>query len=480
MPRERILFVTGRLAEFALRRVVNELSHREEFEYDVAVLGISVAALMHVELVRRRLPNEAVAGTDRVVLPGWCQGNLQELAEHWPDCRFERGPKDLHDLPEFFGRIGKEKPALDRYDIEILAEINHAPRLSDDEFVRQAESFRSSGADVIDVGCVPGESWPRVGEVTRRLRESGFRVSIDSFDRNEVEAAVAAGAELVLSCNGTNRDWAASLPAELVAIPDAPSDLSSLDDTIAFLRERRTKFRVDPIVEPLGFGFAASIGRFLDVRRRHPDVEMLMGIGNLTELTEVDSAGVNMLLAGFCQELGIRSVLTTEVINWCRSAVREFDVARRLTWHSLQNRVLPKHVDSRLVMLRDPKIVSQSDDELQRLAAQIKDPNFRVFAERGELHLINRDGHWHGTDPFQLIEQVGPLDPLHAFYLGYEMSKAVTALTLGKSYTQDEPLKWGFLTRLEVSAHDRRKSAASELVSKSDVPSPPQAETSRG
>ncbi|MBI5759797.1 MAG: dihydropteroate synthase [Planctomycetales bacterium] len=465
MPRERILFVTGRLAEFALRRVVEELSRHADFEYDVAVLGLSVAALMHVDLVRRRLPNEAVVGIDRVVLPGWCQGDLEQLAAQWSGCRFERGPKDLHDLPEYFGKLRKEKPALDRYDIEILAEINHAPRLSDAEIRRQAEAFRASGADVIDLGCVPGESWHRVGDVTRQLRDAGLRVSIDSFDRIEVETAVAAGAELVLSCNGTNREWAASLPAEFVAIPDTPRDLASLDDTIACLRERGAKFRVDPVVEPIGFGFAASLERFLDVRRRYPDVEMLMGIGNLTELTEVDSAGVNMLLAGFCQELGIRSVLTTEVINWCRSAVREFDLARRLTWHSVHNHVLPKHVDSRLVMLRDPKSPSFSEQELAGLAEQIKDPNFRIFAERGEIHLMNRDGYWHGTDPFALIEQAGPLDAPHAFYLGYEMCKAVTALTLGKVYRQDEPLSWGFLTRPEISIHDRRKSAGGEIES---------------
>ena len=42
-------------------------------------------------------------------------------------------------------------------------------------------------------------------------------------------------------------------------------------------------------------------------------------------------------------------------------------------------------------------------------------------------------------------------DSAHAFYLGYEFSKAVTALTLGKSYTQDQALRWGFLTVPEVS-----------------------------
>jgi dihydropteroate synthase-like protein len=456
MPQATVLFVTGRLAEKPLRRVVERVAQPAGIVPEVAVLGISVAALMHVELVRRKL--SVPPHVDRVVVPGWCQGDLAELERHFGKP-FERGPKDLHDIPEFFGQSPRSKIDLSQFDVEILAEINHAPRLGDAEILAQAESYRLAGADVIDLGCIPGERWPRVGEATRRLREQNFRVSIDSFDRQEVEEAVAAGAELVLSVNATNREWAATLPVELVAIPDDPRDLSSLEPTIDLLYQRGARFRIDPILEPIPFGFAASLGRFLAARQRWPAVEIMMGVGNVTELTEVDSAGVNMLLAGFCQEIGIRSVLTTQVINWCRSAVREFDVARRLAFYAAQNRVLPKHLDSRLVMLRDPKLREAGAEELSQLAAAVKDPNFRIFAERGELHVINRDGHRQGTDPFELFEAFGPLDAAHAFYLGYEMAKAATALTLGKTYRQDEALSWGFLTQPEISARHRKEAA---------------------
>src|SRR5690606_3943397 len=111
----------------------------------------------------------------------------------------------------------------------------------------------------------------------------------------------------------------------------------------------------DPILEPIGFGFARSLHRYLLARDRFPNVPMMMGIGNLTELTEVDSAGVNATLIGFCQELRIGSVLTTQVINWARSSVSEVDVARRLMKYAVDQQVLPKHRDGRLVMLRDEK-----------------------------------------------------------------------------------------------------------------------------
>src|SRR4051794_9286606 len=149
MPRERILFVTGRLAEHALRRVLESLARQAEFDYDVAVLGISVAALMHADWVRRKL--NVVKPYDRVILPGWCQGDLKPLSEQI-GSPVERGPKDLYDLPEHFGKLAKTPPDLSKYDIEIVAEINHAPRLADAEIISQAAAFRDSGADIIDLG----------------------------------------------------------------------------------------------------------------------------------------------------------------------------------------------------------------------------------------------------------------------------------------------------------------------------------------
>src|SRR5438093_3995732 len=186
---------------------------------------------------------------------------------------------------------------------------------------------------------------------------------------------------------------------------------------------------------------------------------MLMGVGNLTELTDVDSAGVNVVLLGFCQEVGIRSVLTTQVINWCRSCVRELDLARRLVYHACKNRVLPKRLEPDLVLLRDPKLREHGEEALRELAARVTDRNFRLFAERGLLHVLNGKMFLQGSDPFTLFEEMcrrEAIDPAHAFYLGYEMAKAVTALTLGKNYVQDQALRWGFLTRPEESHRAKR------------------------
>lgn len=463
MTREHLHFVTGRLAEPALRRIVASLADDVGFDYSIDVLPITVAALMTPDWIARRwrVPETAT----RVILPGYCEGDLTPLTAS-TNAAVALGPRDLRRLPEFFCRE-PTPPDYGAYDIEIIAEINHCPRLTLHEILSEAERLTAAGADVIDVGCDPGDPWTGVGDAVRALRDASWRASIDSLNPREIASAVAAGAELVLSVNSSNREAAPDWGVEVVATPDGPADLSGLDETVEFLSRAGVPVRIDPILEPIGFGFAASLGRYLDARRRYPDAEMLMGVGNLTELTDVDSAGVNALLIGFCEELSIRSVLTTQVINWARTSVEECDAARRLMHHAVRHRVLPKHLETRLLMLRDAEVANVPVESLVDLAQQLKDRNYRIFAAAGEIHLVSARLHLHDADPFVVMDQLGRsgpggsapsnLDPAHAFYLGYEMCKAATALALGKNYVQDEPLAWGLATRPESRLHLKRR-----------------------
>ncbi len=456
-------FVTGRLAEPLVRRTVERLAHDVGFAYSVQVLNISVAALMTAEWVARRI--EVPPGTDSVFLPGWCRGELDTLAAQ-VGTTVLRGPKDIRALPEHFGRRLGPPEDYGGHSIEIVAEINHAPRLPRDKLLATALALRDEGADVIDLGCEPGYVWSDIDQAVRALCDVGLRVSVDSYHPDEIGPAVAAGAELVLSVNRTNREHAIDWPAELVVVPDEPSSLAGIDQTLELLHRHGRSVRIDPILEPIGFGFATSLLRYAEARRRWPEMPMMMGIGNLTELTDVDSAGVNLILLSICQELGVGSVLTTSVINWARSAVRECDLARRLVYYAVTHQTLPKHLDDRLIMLRDPRLLETTAEELEQLAAGVRDRNVRLLTHDGQLHAINGLGHFVDDDPFRLfaaLEAADPkgITPSHAFYLGYEMAKAVTALTLGKNYVQDESLRWGHLTRTEQSHRGRKDSADS-------------------
>jgi len=457
VPRRRVLFVTGRLAEPALRRVLAEMD--AEFACEVSAMGITVAALMTTEWIAQRLA--VPPGTDLVLIPGLCEGDPRAIADK-AGVVVEKGPKDLREIPAYFGAAAARED-YGAWDIEIVAEINNAPRLSHGEIRAAADYFRASGADVIDVGCTPGLAFPTLGDVVRDLVASGMRVSVDTFDADEIRTAVAAGAELVLSVNGSNIEAARALAgttARVVAVPELGGALDTLDPILERLDEWRVGYLVDPILEPIGFGFMKSLERYAEVRRRYPAAPMLMGIGNLTELTAADSTGVNALLIAICQELGVRAVLTTEAIPWAHGAVREVDIARRLMHYAVTRHTIPKGVDDRLVTVKDPAILAFTQDELRALQARITDPNFRIFADREGITVLNSERFVRATDPARIAELFAELDvaeATHAFYLGRELARASLAVTLGKTYRQEGALSWGYLTPPDDVAADRVK-----------------------
>jgi dihydropteroate synthase-like protein len=389
-------------------------------------------------------------GTDLVVIPGLCEGDPAVIADR-TGVVVEKGPRDLREIPRHFGRAAAARH-YGAWDIEIVAEINNAPRLDRSTIRKTAEYFRASGADIIDIGCTPGLAFPALGEVIGELVASGLRVSVDTFDAAEIRTAVDGGAELVLSVNSSNIAVAQDLAgtgARVVVVPDLGGTLATLEPTIAQLSRAGVAYLIDPILEPIGYGFFASLERYAEVRRRYPDADMLMGIGNVTEMTAADSTGVNALLVAICQELGVRSVLTTEVIPWARGAVREVDIARRLMHYAVIERTAPKGVDDRLVTTKDPVVLSYSEDELRALQQSITDPNFRVFTDDSAITVLNNDTFVRSTDPAALttiFAQLDVHDATHAFYLGKELARASLAVSLGKTYRQEGALAWGYLT----------------------------------
>lgn len=435
----KVLFVTGKLAERALRRTLEVMA--PGFAYEVAVMKITVAALMTPQWIAKFL--EPPRDTTLILLPGLCSGDTEVLAKA-TGVGVERGPEDLRDLPEYFGLAAVRRHYGD-YDIRILAEINNVPLLDQAEIHRTARQYRQLGADIIDLGCTPGKEFPELGNTVRSLRSEGFEVSIDTFDPGEIRTAVDAGAGWVLSVNRSNLAVARDLPATVVAIPDLGEGLETLEPTLEALEAWGTPYMIDPILEPIGIGFAESLWRYVEVRRRYPDAEMLMGTANVTELTAADTTGVNALLIGFCQELGIRYVLTTQVIEWARGAVQEIDIARRLMHYAVRERQVPKHLDDRLLTSRDPEVLTYSEAELRALQAQITDPNYRIFTDAKWIYVFNSERFVKGQHIQEVFQRLDVEEASHAFYLGKELMKARIALDLGKTYRQEGALKWGYI-----------------------------------
>lgn len=442
MTMEHILFLTGRLAEPQLRRVLDSIADAP-FTWEVREIGLQVAALMTADMIRRRVP--APLGAQRLIVPGRCRGDLAALAEHF-GVPVQRGPEELKDLPAFFNRAAKPVDLSDAGPL-IFAEIIDAPRLGVEDIGERALALLREGADVIDIGCLPATPFPHLEAAVRLLKQEGVKVSVDSTDPDELLRAGRAGADYLLSLNIDTLWIADEVASTPVLISRTPADEPSLYAAIDTLSERGRPFLADPILDPIPFGFTDSIVRYHALRKRYPQAPILMGVGNLTELTEADTTGINALLFGIGAELNIAAVLTTQVSRHARRAVKEADWARRIMTAAVRDRMLPKGISTALTTVHVKHPFTDTPEEIAATAAQVRDPNFRIQVAEDGIHVYNRDGLWRGRGAFELWPQLGiETDAAHAFYLGVELAHAELAWRLGKRYVQDQPLDWGVAT----------------------------------
>ena len=434
-----ILFLTGHLAHEPLRRVLGDMGDAG-FRWTVHDLGLQVAALMTADMIGRRLHD--TFGADRIIVPGRCRGDLDELSRRL-GVPVERGPDELGDLPEFFGRAAR-RVRLDRHDVLIFGELTDAPRMDIDRIVDAAAALAADGADVIDLGCLPQTPFPHLEQSVRALHSRGLRVSVDSQETAELARGARAGADYLLSLHLDTLDLAFDSDAVPVLVPSPGGGLDSLLRAMERLEARGKAYFADPILDPLPFGFTDSLVRYHELRRRAPEAPMLMGTGNISELVEADTSGMHALLLGIMSELRIGALLTTQVSPHCRSAVREIDYALRLMWAARELRSLPKGLGDGLLGMHHRKPFVQDEQQIRDFASAVRDPNFRIQLGPSGIHVYNREGLRTGTDPFELWPRLGvEHDASHAFYLGVELARAQIAWQLGKRYAQDEPLRWG-------------------------------------
>jgi dihydropteroate synthase-like protein len=328
--------------------------------------------------------------------------------------------------------------------VRIFAEIVDAPKLSVAQILARAMEMRASGADVIDLGCLPDTPFPNLKDAVRALKAAGLSVSVDSADADELRAAALSGADFLLSLTEGTLDLTAGTGATPVLIAESHGDVDGLVRAAARAVRRKLAVILDPILDPIHHGFVPSLLRYADLRRRLPEAEIMMGTGNLTELTEADSCGVTAMLMGICSELAIRNVLVVQVSPHTRRTVEEHVAAARLMHAARNDGAIPKGYGAGLAQLHDLKPFVSTPKEIEALASSVRDANYRIETAADGIHVYNRDGHWVETQALALFPKLDvAADGAHAFYLGTELMSAEIAWRLGKRYVQDAPLDWG-------------------------------------
>ena len=452
--KDHLIFLTGKLAKISLEKVLSDISSKNKFTYEVIEIGVNVAALATISIIIKKIKLSDVSKATKVIIPGRCRGEIKDLEIYFKK-KCVRGPEELKDIPSFLGLQGKNLD-LSKYDTKIIGEITEAPNMSIDQIITQANMFREDGADIIDIGCLPSTKFPHLTETIQELKKQKFVVSIDSLEENNLIIGAKAGADFLLSLQEKSiwiMDEVDSIP---VIIPDFPKEEKKFYKLIERLQKNNKEFIADSILEPINFGFTESIVRYHNFRKEFPNVEIMMGIGNLTELTHADTAGMNALLFGIASELEINYALCTQVSEHCNKAIIEGNFARRIMYSTKSYSMPPKDISNKLLSLHERKPFPYSTDELKEMWANVKDKNYRIYVNQDGIHVFNNKNFYTEQDAAEFYQYLDiKNDDGHAYYLGMELARAEIALQLGKRYDQDEILKWG--CSVEISDDDIMK-----------------------
>jgi dihydropteroate synthase-like protein len=281
-------------------------------------------------------------------------------------------------------------------------------------------------------------------------------VSIDSLDEKNLISGAKAGADFLLSLQEKSIWIMDEVEAIPIVIPDYPREEKKFYKLIEKLLKDDKEFIADSILEPINFGFTDSIVRYHSFRKNFPSVEIMMGIGNLTELTHADTAGMNALLFGIASELEINYALCTQVSEHCNKAIIEGNFARRIMHTTKTYSMPPKDISNKLLNLHERKPFPYSTSELKEMWGNVKDKNYRIYVNQDGIHVFNNKNFYTEQDAAEFYQHLDiKNDDGHAYYLGMELARAEIAFLLGKRYDQDEILKWG--CSVEISEDDIMK-----------------------
>ena len=478
----KILLVTGRLAESQVRASAEGA--------DVLVADVDVAAFITPQMLLRQMPR----GYDLIMIPGAITADFRD-AELALGAKIRLGPKHAADLGIVLHHLAREKIELSRTvpacqllegtmreealhkvksleawagaplqirgvkiggssRMKVLAEIVDATHYSPAQLVEKIRYYEEQGADMIDLGIPLDADENHVKAALQTAKKAtNLPISLDTINPELILAGLEGGADLLLSLNAGNLHQVGEAVAKAgtpaVIIPGPGSN--SMEENLSRAQEMGIVVIADPVLEPPLQGLASSIQRYLLFRQDHPDIPIFFGAGNVTELLDADTLGVNALLAAFGAETGASILFTPEFSAKAAGSVHELALASRMMLLARRRRTPPKDLGLDLLILKEKRRLPEEDmPEIFLEADEVHNyepdgsGSFRIFLSGGLILAQNGPTTVAGRNARDilntLIERklVSRLD--HAGYLGRELERAQTALRLKRNYVQDEPL----------------------------------------
>ena len=487
------LIVTGHLAENAVRKAVKDKA-------DVLVLDIEVAAFITPALLKRHIPNRKY---ELILIPGLASGNFTDL-ENELGTSIRLGPKHAVDLwfvlsfadgVNFSSKVpacellaGKMRAnAIGKVTMlenestapivikstkiggnsrmKVMAEIVDAAHLEKQELIDKILYFEHTGADIIDLGMSLDSSKADVADAVKTARSAtGLPLSIDTLEPTLINTALENGVDIVLSLNSGNindvKDNIIKHSAVAVVIPDHVDDIESLFWNIESARNAGIeKIIADPVLEPAGHGLVESINRYSEFRRKYTTTPLFFGTGNVTELIDADSIGINAILSGMGMELGASILFTPDFSDKAHNCVFELKTASMMMALARERESAPKDLGIDMLVSKEKRRrefgkVAESATKAQANESWHLDPAgcFKIEITpddvqngkmvSGKIVAQHKNGSITGNTAREVLDTIivqGLVSRLdHAAYLGRELMKAELALKFNRSYSQDD------------------------------------------
>jgi dihydropteroate synthase-like protein len=507
----RVLIITGRLAEPIIRRVLAE--SRVKHDVDVLVTPVQIAAFLTTEYIARYLKELNVKGYDYILIPGLARGSGRVI-EEVIGIKTVKGPVNAYDLAEvlklddlgvlspdipadeviggiieernreilrFFENsltnensilVGKLRVPLTPPPIRVATEITEVHLLNDEKLVETALRYLESGADILVLGFEALESHPEeVYKAVKVLkRELDVPVAVDTSIPSEISSAIKADVDMIINVDLTNIDKVEYINDEVAVVTIPRDPVSGVIPTnpdirvmllekaiIAVKKKGFNKIFADAVLEPFG-QFFSSLLAYSMFKQRNSQIPLFAGIGNVTELIDVDSVGVNASVVMILQEIGASVVLVVEKSVKAQGSTLETKIASQMATLAYFKNSPPKNLGISLLILKDKK---RYDIEFEReydiLIEAIEEEKpytldpLGVFKIRVNHELKYIEALYIGKKGRILIRgksakaiqnkilELGLISQLsHAMYLGREIAKAEIALQLGKNYVQEK------------------------------------------
>ncbi len=372
--------------------------------------------------------------------------------------------------------IGKNLPP------PIIAEIVNCTEKSNENILKKARHYIDSGADIIDIGCISNKTYPeRIREIIKLIR-SNFNVliSIDSMDSNEIYTAVDEGIDLILSLDLGNYKEFLNLPKDLplVILPTNVKEAYFPKDPETRVKNLFTltnelqnngfkKLIADPLLEtPITPGICNSLETYFLYKKKISEekyhkleLPLFFGISNVVELMDIDSVGINGLLASIAIELDMGILFTVEHSIKLMGGVKELKECVKLNYISKNKKTPPINQGVSLFKAKG-KINQELPPINEANAVLVEDfshdytPDnkgyFRIYVNHysKKISILFYSNDERLLQVFigdnaealskKIIQNNLTKDVYHINYLGRELKKAEICLILGKPYIQDE------------------------------------------